>query len=266
MIARALRQARALLTVRYAEMLEYRAELVLWMLAGSMPLILMGVWMKVAATRPLGLEPADFARYFLVLFLVRQATVVWVIWEFQEKVLTGTLSQRLLQPIDPVWNEVAKHVAERFARLPFVVVLVVLFFVLYPDARWVPRPGALVSALALTVAAFALRFCIQYTLSMMAFWTERAASIQSVWFHIYVLLSGMLAPLTMYPDNVRAIAELTPFPYLVYVPVAAALDHPAFPVDVPRAFVVMAAWAAGFVVLNRVLWRRGLRQYSGMGA
>ncbi|MCA9558518.1 MAG: ABC-2 family transporter protein, partial [Myxococcales bacterium] len=219
-----------------------------------------------AATRPMGLQPADFARYFLVLFLVRQATVVWVIWEFQEKVLTGALSQRLLQPIDPVWNEVAKHVAERFARLPFVVVLVALFFALYPDARWVPHPWALLSGLLLTIAAFAVRFAIQYTLSMMAFWTERAGSLQSVWFHLYVLFSGMLAPLSMYPESVRAFAELTPFPYLVYVPVAATLDHPAFPVDVPRACAVMAAWGVAFVVLNRVLWRRGLRQYSGMGA
>jgi ABC-2 type transport system permease protein len=47
----------------------------------------------------------------------------------------------LLQPLDPVWHHVASHLAERFARLPFMVALVVLFFTLYPQAFWVPELG-----------------------------------------------------------------------------------------------------------------------------
>jgi ABC-2 type transport system permease protein len=42
------RKAKTLLAVYLAYMLEYRAELFLWALAGLLPLILMGVWVEAA--------------------------------------------------------------------------------------------------------------------------------------------------------------------------------------------------------------------------
>jgi ABC-2 type transport system permease protein len=122
-------------------MLEYRAELFLWALSGTLPFILMGVWMQAAETGQFALKSIDFARYFLAAFIVRQINVVWVIWEFEKQVVQGTLSNRLLQPLDPVWHHFASHVSERFARLPFVCGLVLLFFALYPQAFWLPSLG-----------------------------------------------------------------------------------------------------------------------------
>ena len=50
-LASVLRQwaiARVFLSVYYAYMVEYRAELLFWVLSGSLPLILMGVWSQAA--------------------------------------------------------------------------------------------------------------------------------------------------------------------------------------------------------------------------
>jgi ABC-2 type transport system permease protein len=43
-----LKKAKVFLLVYYAYMMEYRAELFLWALSGSLPLILMGVWYQAA--------------------------------------------------------------------------------------------------------------------------------------------------------------------------------------------------------------------------
>src|SRR4028119_1021891 len=133
------KKAIAFLSVYYAYMLEYRAELFLWALSGTLPLILMGVWTKASQGGKFGLEPTDFARYFLTVFLVRQFNIVWVIWEFEKEVVQGRLSPRLLQPIDPAWHHIAMHLSERLARLPFALGLVGLFFLLYPQAIWLPN-------------------------------------------------------------------------------------------------------------------------------
>lgn len=133
-----IRKALTLLLVYYAYMIEYRAELILWVLAGSLPIILMGIWIQAAQGGQFGLSPVDFARYFITVFIVRQLTVVWVIWEFEREVVEGKLSPKLLQPLDPVWHHVASHISERFARLTFAFLLVALFFILYPQAFWVP--------------------------------------------------------------------------------------------------------------------------------
>jgi len=258
-----LRKAVTLLSVYYAYMVEYRAELLLWVLSGSLPLILMGVWIQASQEGQFGLSPVEFARYFLAVFIIRQFTTVWVIWEFEREVVEGKLSPRLLQPIDPVWHHVASHLGERAARLPFALGLILLFFALYPQALWLPSLGAVLLFCLSAVLAFALRFLMQYTLAMFAFWTERASAIEQFWFLFYLFLSGMIAPLDLFPPAVRAIVEWTPFPYLVYFPASLLVG---IPTDVLRGFGTLFLWGLIFLGLNRWLWRRGLRHYSGMGA
>lgn len=257
------RVARSLLSVYYAYMVEYRAELLFWVLSGSLPLILMGVWTEAAQGGQLDLSPVDFARYFLAVFMTRQMTVVWVIWDFEKEVVQGTLSFRLLQPLDPGWHHVSGHAAERLARLPFVLALLVLFFVLYPDALWLPQMDQFFLYGVALLLAFALRFLVQYTFAMAAFWIERAVAIEQFWFLFYLFLSGMIAPLSLFPEQVSQVARWTPFPYLLYFPVAVLLgleEH------VWQGFAMILGWLAAFFLMNRWLWKRGLRRYSGMGA
>jgi len=155
------------------------------------------------------------------------------------------------------------HVSERFARLPFVGGLVLLFFALYPQAFWLPSLGRFLLFLLVIVLTFCLRFLIQYTFALFAFWLERASAIEQFWFLIYLFLSGLVAPLEVFPAPVREVVLWTPFPYLIHFPASILIG---LPVDVGRGLLVMLGWAAVFFVWNRWLWRQGLKQYSGMGA
>lgn len=258
-----IKKATAFLSVYYAYMLEYRAELLLWALSGTLPLILMGVWVEASEEGQFGLTATDFVRYFLIVFLIRQFTVVWVIWEFEKEVVEGKLSPRLLQPIDPVWHHVASHLSERLARLPFALGLVGFCFLLYPQAAWVPNPGRVLLFLPVLALAFALRFLMQYTFALFAFWTERASAIEQFSLLFYLFLSGLIAPLEVFPPTVREIALWTPFPYMIHFPASILIG---LPVNVVRGLLVMLGWGLVFFICNRWLWRKGLKQYSGMGA
>lgn len=252
-----------LLSVYYAYMVEYRAELILWVLAGALPIILMGVWVQAAQGGEFALTPTDFARYFITVFFVRQVTVVWVIWEFEKEIVQGKLSSRLLQPLDPVWHHVAAHLSERVARLPFALLLVFLFFTLYPQAVWLPSWWQLLLFSIACILSFILRFVIQYTFAMFAFWTERASALENFWFLFYLFLSGLIAPLDVFPATVRTVVMFTPFPYLIHFPVSLLVG---LPIDVAGGFLAIIAWIFIFFALNRLLWRGGLKRYSGMGA
>ena len=256
-------KARTLLLAHYAHMLEYRAEIFLWALSNSLPIILMGVWIQASSEGNFEFTPQQFARYFFSVFIVRQLTTIWVIWEFEREILEGKLSLRLLQPLDPVWHHVARHLAEKMTRIPLIALFCGLFFVLYPDAAWIPQLSNIFLGLIAIAFAFILRFAIQYTFAMLAFWTERASAIQQFWFLFYVFLSGTIAPLEVFPNAVRQIVEWTPFPYMMHFP---AILLMGLPVDFGRSILIMFGWTTIFIVLNRWLWRKGLKQYSGMGA
>ena len=256
-------KAKTLLLTHYAHMLEYRAEIFLWALSNSLPIILMGVWIKASQEGNFGLSTVDFARYFFGVFLVRQFTAIWVIWEFEREVIEGKLSFRLLQPIDPVWHHVARHLAEKMTRIPLIFLFTGLFFLLYPDAIWIPSIGQFLLFIIAIAAAFILRFTIQYTFAMFAFWTERASAIQQFWFLFYIFLSGAIAPLEVFPEGFRRIIELTPFPYLMHFPAALITG---LEVDFVRSILTIFAWTVVVYWINRWLWKKGLKQYSGMGA
>ncbi len=257
------RVIKVLLETQYAYMLEYRAELWLWVLAGSLPIILMGVWQQAADTGQFGLSSIEFIRYFLAVFIVRQISVVWVIYEFEHQVVDGTLSYKLLQPLDPVWHHLISHISERFARLPFIILLLILGLALYPQAIWWPGWLQILQFSVVTILVFFLRFLMQYTFALCAFWTERAMAIEQFWFLLYLFLSGMIAPIELFPPQMQEFLLWTPFPYMIHFPAAILIG---LPVNVGRGLLMMGLWSGIFWVVNRWLWKHGIKKYSGMGA
>jgi ABC-2 type transport system permease protein len=254
---------RALFAAHYSDMVEYRLELLLWMLAGFLPIILMGVWIEAAQTQQFAFSKSEFIRYFFTVFLVRQTTAVWVIREIEEEVVSGKLSLRLLQPIEPVWHHVAAHVAEQAARLPFLLFILFIFFCIYPAAFWIPDCFHVILFVTSLLLAYSLRFLVQYTFALLAFWVERVSAIDRLWYIIYLFLSGVIAPLDVFPPLVKQIVLLTPFPYMVYFPVALTID---LDINMGRGLLTILVWAVIFGTWNRWLWWQGLKQYSAMGA
>ncbi|WP_201027502.1 ABC-2 family transporter protein, partial [Salmonella enterica] len=142
------------------------------------------------------------------------------------------------------------------ARIPFAVLLIALFFILYPQAFWIPSWSNLLLFSLAVMLAFALRFVIQHTFAIFSFWTERASALETFWYLFYLFLSGMIAPLDVFPPVVRAVVLCTPFPYLIDFPVSLLVG---LPVDVGRGFLSMIGWLLFFIGVNRSLWRRGLK-------
>jgi ABC-2 type transport system permease protein len=247
----------------FALWVEYRAELYLWVVAGVLPLILMAVWGEVSRSGDFGFNRIQFIRYFLAVFIVRQMTFVWVIWEFEELVVSGKLSMQLLQPINPFWRFLLAHLTERVARFPLVLVIAAACFFLYPEASFVPKPLDAVYCASFLLVSFCVRFLMQYAFSMLTFWSERASAVEDLWFTAHLFLSGLMAPLDVYPESVREVALFTPFPYLIYYPARLLLGE-ALPLG--RAALVLSVWGLGSFLLYRILWRQGLRRYSAMGA
>lgn len=277
MSAYTLRTFRTYLTTWYAFMSTYRAEIFLWAIATSLPLIMMGVWVEAGDSGKFaGFTAVDAARYFIAVFVVRQLTIVWVIYEFEYQVVSGRLSSKLLHPIDPGVSFITMLLGEQLSRLPFGLLLVGLCFFIQPQALWgnaeltgprselwLPpwwRVGLFVVA---CYAAFLLRFLLQYTTALLAFWLERVSALDALTMVPYTFLGGMVVPLEVMPDAVREFALWTPFPYMLWLPATLLAGGE---VDLARGFTTLVVWITLLWLLNRWLWRRGLKHYSAMGA
>jgi ABC-2 type transport system permease protein len=195
--------------------------------------------------------------------VVRQFTVVWLIYEFERDALEGRLSPYLLQPLQPLWRYVAAHLAEQATRVPFVAVMLVVIGLVAPGLLWWPSPWRLLLGVMAILAAFSLRFLLQTLVAMLCFWSERAAALDRLLLIPYLFLSGLVAPLDTYPPAVRRLAELTPFPSMVNFPARLLAGEP---VDIAAGFAALALWCALLLPPCLLLWRAGVRRYSAMGA
>ena len=266
-----LTKLRVIFGVHYAEMLTYRAEIALWAIATMQPLIMMGVWAGAGESGKFTFDQVDVYRYFIVVFLVRQLTIVWTIHHFEYLIVTGKFSPLLLQPIDPSIRFIFMHLGEQWTRLPFAAVIIGLFLYLYPEAItggadgtvWWPGVWNILLAVFVCYFAFILRFYMQYALCMAAFWHERVVAMDAVLYLPYMFLSGLVFPFEALPELAREILLWTPFPYMVWFP-AALVVHGEAPIL--RGLLTMAGWALFFYGLSRWLWHKGLKHYSAMGA
>ena len=200
-----LKKLRILVSAQHALMLAYRAEIYLWVLAHTLPFIMMSVWMTAAkqagmsGSSAFSMNEVGYARYFLAVYIVRQFTATWMIYEFEWHVNEGRLSGMLLRPINALWHYVSAHLGEQLARFPFFVVMVGVFFAIYPKALGWPTVSSVVMGVVAIYAAFALRFAMQYCLAMGNFWFERASSIDQLSMLPYMFLSGLIIPLSDMP-------------------------------------------------------------------
>jgi ABC-2 type transport system permease protein len=254
----------ALLRVGFAEMVAYRAEVVIWILTASVPLLMLAVFDRIADAGPVaGMGRADVAAYFVAVLVVRQLTSAWIVWELNHQIRDGSLSPALLKPVHPLFWFAAATMATIPFRLLVLLPLVGLLVLWQPEMAFAGDP--VLWAVPSVLMAWALNFAVQTTFGSLAFWLGQSLGVFNVWFGLYVLFSGYAIPLAALPEWVRAAAEVAPFRAVLSVPVELVTGQVSR-ADVPALLALQATWLAVGVATAIVVWRRGVRRYEAFGA
>ena len=248
--------------------LQYRAQLVIWLLFGVLePMVYLVVWSTVAESSGgvvAGYTVPEFAAYYIAMMLVNHLVFTWIMYEFEFNVRNGQLSPRLLRPVHPIHTYVADNVTYKMLTLvvmgPAAVVLTLLFRPEFHTPAW--AVAAFVPALLL---AYLLRFLTEWTVALAAFWTTRVAAINDVYGTASIFLSGWVAPLALYPAPIQVLANVLPFRWGLAFPVEVLLGRLS-PSEVVAGIGVQIAWVVVAFAIMRVAWGAGVRRYTAVGA
>ncbi|MDQ2731453.1 MAG: ABC-2 family transporter protein [Armatimonadota bacterium] len=259
---------RAQIRTSAAVELQYRAALVIWLIGLILePVIYLVVWSAVARSgggQVGGYTGGDFAAYFIVLMMVNHVTFTWVMYEFDTRIRQGSFSPLLLRPIHPIHADIAENITYKgitlIVMLPAAMVLASGFHAQFHTKTWMI--AAFVPALLL---AFAVRFLVEWTLALSAFWVERSAAVNQVYAVAVLFLSGQMAPLSLLPAPIRLVANMLPFRWMVSFPVELLLGR-LTPTEAMMGFGAQAAWLLGSFLMMRLVWRAGIRRYSAVGS
>ena len=251
-----------LLKIQYSNMLEYRAEIALWAISGIIPFFMLNIWTNNGLNESINISDTMLSRYFISAFFVRQFSVVWVVFTFEEDALLGRISPYLIQPMHPFFRYFAQHIAEQITRFPFALLIAFIFFILNPESFWIPSIKTTLVAGFSTFLSFLIQFLIQSVIATFCFWTEKASSIEKLLFIPTLFLSGLLAPVESFPEFVKSWIYITPFPYLINFPANILSENST---NISSGIFIQILWIIIFFIMFRKTWKSGTKKFTAMG-
>lgn len=262
---RALRAIPTLLRVGFAESVAYRAEMFVWLLSTTMPLVMLALMTAVAREAPIGrFGEADFAAYYLAALVVRLNTGAWVVWEVNFEVRQGTLAFRLLRPIHPLVHFACANVGAMPLRVLISLPVVAAAIWAVGVDRFTHDPLLLALFPVAVLNAWLITFLAQALVGALAFRIDNSSALFELWLGLYALLSGYLVPLELFPPWLHGIVRWLPFRYMLAFPVELIIGMTSR-AQALLSLGVQGLFIAGLWLATRSAWRTGLRRFSAFG-
>lgn len=262
-----LRAMPTMLRVGFAETIAYRAEMIVWILTTTMPLVMLSLWTSVADEAPFrAYTQTDFIAYYLGALVVRNLTSNWVAWQIAEEIRLGTLSMRLLRPVHPFASFLATHLSALPLRAAVVLPVVGVLFL--TDARHViiDDPGQIGLFVVSIAGAWLLTFGVFLAIGSLSFFLEKSMSLVEVYFGLFMLMSGYIIPIELMPPWMKHIADWLPFRYMLGTPVEILIGKYHDTSAVAEAVARQWAWTASMLLIATLAWHRGVKRFEAYGA
>ena len=180
------------------------------------------------------------------------------------EVRDGSIAGRLLKPLHPFMAYAFENLASWPVRLvmtaPVVVTAAYLVgteHVTHDWRQWLLFPLAL-------FGGWLLQFCAMLAIGCLSFFWQSTLAIGELWFGLYVVFSGYIIPLELFPPWALAIVTKLPWAHILTTPVRLALGLDTFEQSLLQ---VGEQWAyiAVFLLLATWLWRKGVQRYEAFG-
>lgn len=256
-----------LFALEWSRLLQYRADLLMWMAAESaIPLVSLAIWYTVARSQSSPLSATDTFTYYVIIMFVIIATNAWNGFFLARSILNGEIIQYLTRPISPFWPQIANNLMEKALKLTFPLPLALFIFAFWPDyfSPAIYQPAHIAFFIISLILAAALSFVLDLHFGVLAFWLEDIVQLRRYKDILQQATSGILIPLAFLPPVIRYFFAALPFRYMISAPAEILLGQ-ATGLSVLRLLLIQAVWLVTLISTLTVLWRRGLKIYAVPG-
>ncbi|HET8853141.1 MAG TPA: ABC-2 family transporter protein [Ktedonobacteraceae bacterium] len=218
---RRVRKYIAVLQVSIASNLAYIAEVFFRaLLLIVLVFILSQLWKTTFASRGVktlsGFSIADMVWYLILAESIAMSLPA-LTRRIDQEVRSGQLAYLVGRPCNYVLYNFAQYLGERIVRFVMnLLVGIVLAFILVgmPHFTWM----GMVAWPLVVFLALCIDFVAYMTIGLLAFWTENTDSFSLIFSRLTLVLGGVLAPLEIFPQPLRSIAQALPFSTILYGP------------------------------------------------
>ncbi len=261
-----LRKWKAVFSIYFQDGIAYRASGLIWVTidlatAVTMPL----VWARASKSGPIGgFSTSDFILYYLCMLFLGSFVTSHLMWELAMDIKEGQFSTMLLRPMSFYQINFFRNLAWRMIR----PMLFAPFFVLLLYAYRADLQHATIHIgwefWASLVMGHLVSFSFVMMMSMLALFTQEVSSIFELYYIPMLFLSGQLFPVSILPEWGARLAKLFPFYFTTGAPTEILIGRLHGPAVI-QTLEMQVFWIALSYGVSRLLWRTGLKHYSGVG-
>jgi ABC-2 type transport system permease protein len=248
----------------------YRLNFLLWRLRNILRLLMTYfLWRGIFLTNVsvFGYNRSDMLTY-VFLVLVVQAVVLSApsADNIGGEIGSGDLSNYLVKPVNYLRYWFTRDIASKILNILFSFFEVFFLWLLLRPQLYFHTGFALVAAFLVScLSAAVLYFLVEVSNRLVAFWTpENTWGLSFLFIILIEILGGNLFPLDVLPAAAQTFLQFTPFPYLVYYPIAIILGKVTGWVMV-RIVIQSLLWCLVMFLITRFVWRKGLKVYAASG-
>lgn len=202
--------------------------------------------------------------YFTILIFVHQLIQSYTAGVIaNEHIKQGELSIYLLKPFSYIRYMFILELPWRIVQFIFSLPIAAVCFFIFERFLSLDTLYIFLGVLIFPLA-YLLSFFIQIFVAQAAFWFEDATGFLNLVEVLTLLFSGAGIPIFLFPVMLKSIGATLPFQYAMYFPVATLSGFISL-TDYSRNLVLLLTWIAGIGYIVNVLWRKGLRRFTGEG-
>ncbi len=227
------------------------------------------IWSAVFAGR----GPAETVNGFTLAEMITYVSIGWICRslyhsnidvEVDDLVRTGQISIYLLRPVNFQLMEITHAAGESLFRLLFFTLPIsIIIFLVFP----VGLPANFSSGVLFIIAtgfSFLILASLNFLVGMLAFSFKSIEGVMRAKYYMVQLFSGLLLPLTFFPDWFESVLEFLPFKLIAYVPLQIYLGK-ITPSNTPSVFLEEFIWLVVLVLLGRSLWLKAFAKLTLQG-
>lgn len=182
-----------------------------------------------------------------------------------QEIYDGSLTRYLIYPTQYFPFKYAQHLGRLGPALVQFAIFgtgCVIFFSI-PDGMNITPASVLMAASSVFMANL-LNFILFCPTECVAFWQDNVWSLNVMMRFVIMLLGGGMLPLTVFPTWAQDILFWLPFQYMYHFPVNALMGKITWHVWL-SGLGVSLIWCLLISGVTRIVWRRGMVQYTGVG-
>ena len=211
-----------------------------------------------------GVSVDTMLTYTVISSMISVVLITNVEWRITESVQTGAIAIDLMRPVnifEVFFAENLGSVTALFFQNLLPIFIIGSLFIKLPAPRSAPQFMLFLISLVL---AFFINWYLSVIFGMFSFKVIEMSALIQVKKHLVRLLSGSMIPLWFFPNWLRSVLEILPFPYIYQLPLSIYVGHYTSE-SLVRGLLIQILWVMALFIIETRLEKQAIKHVMVQG-